>query len=61
MLTYMHMSDPSRGVVSKGLTAKGSLSSKAGWGDDCDCYCKGWPSKDGSREHSPCSRPFIES
>ena len=57
----MHLSDQSRGVVSKGSTANGSLSSKGGRGDDCDFYCRGWFSKDGSREHSPYSRSFIES
>ena len=43
----MHMSDLSRGVVSKGSSANGSLSSKAGRGDDCDCYCRGSSSRDG--------------
>ena len=33
------MSGPLRGVVSKGSTTSGSLSSKAGRADDCDCYC----------------------
>ena len=35
----MHLSGPLRGVTSKGSTSRGSLSSKAGWADDYDCYC----------------------
>ena len=39
VLTLMHLSGPPRGVFSKGSIASGSLSSKAGRADDCDCYC----------------------
>ena len=50
----MDVSDPSRDTVSKGSTANGSLSSKASWADDCDCYCQGWLSRGGSPERLAC-------
>ena len=52
----MHLSDPSRDVVSKGSTTSGSLSSEAGRTHDCDCYCGGWSSMGGLAEHSLRSR-----
>ena len=56
----MHISCPSRDVVSKGSTANGSLSSKAGQGDDCDLFCRGQSSRvahgSTSPVHSPLSR-----
>ena len=57
----MHLSGPSRDVVSKGSTASGSLSSDAGRADDCDCYCEGWFSMGGSAEHSLRLRSHSES
>ena len=57
----MHLSGPSRDVVSKGSTASGSLSSEAGRADDCDCYCRGWSSMGGSAKHSLRSRSRSES
>ena len=52
MLIYMHLSDPSRDKVSKGSMANGSLSSRAGRTDDCNCYCGGWFARDASLEMS---------
>ena len=37
----MHLSGPSRDVVSKGSMASDSLSSEAGRADDCDFYYEG--------------------
>ena len=54
----MHLSCLSRGMASKGSTVSGSLSSKVGWADDCDCYCRGWASEDGSLEHSLVRTPL---
>ena len=48
----MHLSGPSRGVVSKGSTTNDSLSPKADRADGCDCYYGGWSSMGGSTEHS---------
>ena len=48
----MHLSGPSRDVVSKGSTANGSLSLKAGRAENYDCYYGGWSSMGGLTEHS---------
>ena len=39
--------------------ANGSLSSEAGWTDECDCYCGGWSLRGGSLEQSVCAVPTL--
>ena len=46
----MHLSDPSRDMISRGSTANGSLSFEASRTDDYDFYCGGWSARGGSPE-----------